>query len=211
MIAEYASSLAARLAFDPPLARRVREEVEEHLREAVAADSAEGAERRAIERFGDARTVAAQLALASLAGQLRKVGVTVLLVLAAAFLAMSMRLAWYDFTEWGLCEAAAPLAETLGTLDHSAFWMAALAGLAAFLHDGGRRLFLARQAAAALAVSVLCDGALTALRLVGWDWSADFIVPLFTMALEGACVVLLVARLAAVARRVSPTSALQQA
>jgi len=37
VIAEYASSLAARLAFDPALARRVREEVEEHLREAAAA------------------------------------------------------------------------------------------------------------------------------------------------------------------------------
>jgi hypothetical protein len=31
---------------------------------------------------------------------------------------------------------------------------------------------------------VICDGLLTALRLSGWEFSADFLVPLFSMALE---------------------------
>ena len=38
MISEYLESLAAALGFDRSLSRRVREEVEDHLRMAVAAD-----------------------------------------------------------------------------------------------------------------------------------------------------------------------------
>jgi len=132
----------------------------------------------------------------------------VVLVLVAAFLAMQTRLAWYDFTEWGLCEAAAPFAETLGRLDHSAFWIAALAGLAAFLQDGQRRLYLGGTAACGLAVSVLCDGALTALRFVGWDWSVDFVLPLFTVALEVACAALLAFHIHRIAQRISAAALL---
>jgi hypothetical protein len=56
VISEYVDVLAARLSFDRSLSRRVRQEVEDHLREAVAVDpagSALEAERRAIARFGD--------------------------------------------------------------------------------------------------------------------------------------------------------------
>jgi hypothetical protein len=66
VISDYLDSLAGALRFNRSLSGRVRQEVEDHLREAVAADptrSGGEAERRAIARFGDPRILAAQLAL----------------------------------------------------------------------------------------------------------------------------------------------------
>ena len=51
MISDYLESLVGALSFDRSLSRRVRQEVEDHLREAVAADPVRDgieAERRAI-------------------------------------------------------------------------------------------------------------------------------------------------------------------
>ena len=65
MISAYLERLGAALSFDPLLARCVRREVEDHLREAVAADPlGDGltAERRAIANFGDPDVIAAQFA-----------------------------------------------------------------------------------------------------------------------------------------------------
>lgn len=186
------------MAFDRTLAARVRQEVEEHLRDAAAAEG--GDARRAIARFGDPRAIAAEFAAASLVAQMRRIGVTVLLILGAAFLAMKIRLAWYELTGWEICAASAALGELLGTLDRSAFLGATAAGLAGFALDGPRRLFLCWMAVGLLAASVLCDGALTALRLAGWEWSADFLVPLGSMVIEIGCAVILAWRVQRVAR-----------
>jgi hypothetical protein len=193
----YAAAIAARLTFDRALSARVRQEVEDHLQEAAAAEG--GDAQRAIARFGEPRAIAAQFAATSLVAQMSRIGITVLLVLGAAFLAMKMRLAWYEFTGWGVCEASAPLAELLSTLDRSAFLVATATGLAGFAMDGARRLFLCWMAVALLAASVLCDGALTALRLAGWEWSTDFLVPLASMAIEVACAAVLAWRVQRVA------------
>ena len=64
MISDYLDSLVGALSFDRPLSGRVRQEVEDHLREAVAADPE--AERRAIANFGDPRVIAAEFAMVSL-------------------------------------------------------------------------------------------------------------------------------------------------
>ena len=75
MISDYVERLARELAFDPSLAQRLRREVEDHLREAAAADPAGGgpeAERRAIANFGDPRAIAAQFAVVSLGKQARE-------------------------------------------------------------------------------------------------------------------------------------------
>jgi len=213
-ISSYAQALAARLSFDPSLSRRVRQEVEDHLREAAAADASGdplGAQRRAIAGFGDPGAIAAQIAVASLAGQLRKIGVTVVLVLAAMFLAMQTRLMWYDLTEWGLCENVAALCEMVGSIDRSAFLLAAFAGAAACVLAGSRRILLCSVAAGGLVASVLCDGVLTALRLADWDWSLYFLIPLSSMAVEIACAAVLLVRIRDVARCRSSASALQQA
>jgi hypothetical protein len=56
MISAYLESLAGALSFDRSLSRCVRQEVEDHLWEAVAADPISDrleAERRAIANFGD--------------------------------------------------------------------------------------------------------------------------------------------------------------
>ena len=61
MIADYLELLARELSFDRSLSSCVRQEVEDHLWEAVAADPAgntPGAQQRAIANFGDARLIA---------------------------------------------------------------------------------------------------------------------------------------------------------
>jgi len=85
VISDYLDSLVGALSFDRPLSGRVRQEVEDHLREAVAADPAgDGpeAERRAIANFGDPRVIAAEFAMVSLAKQTRRVGAAIILVIA---------------------------------------------------------------------------------------------------------------------------------
>ena len=205
MISAYADAIAGWLSFDRALSARVRQEVEDHLYQAVAES---GDEQQAIARFGDPRSIAAQFAAASLGAQARRIGVTVLLVLGAAFLAMKLRLEWYEFTEWAICERSEALSELIATFDRSAFLLATAAGLAAFALDGRRRLLLCGMAAGLLTASVLCDGFLTAFRLAGWDWSADFLVPLASMAVEAACAAILAFRLHRIAQRISAASAL---
>ena len=227
MITAYAESLAARLSFDRSLARRVRQEVEDHLQEAVAADATGDpleAQRRAIANFGDPRVIAAQFATASLAGQTRKVGATVVLVIAGVFLAMASRVAWYDLTQWAVCEATRPLGETVGLIDRAAFCFAVLSGIAGWAHAGRsqapiafdpayqrrlhRFLLLCTLAACGLIASVVCDGLLTILRLSGWEFSVDFLVPLLSMAIEIVCASLLVIHIRGITRRTASTAAL---
>jgi len=65
VIEDYVASLRRQLDFDPALADRIADEVEAHLRDAAESDPAwpsVQAERRAVERFGLAREIAAQFA-----------------------------------------------------------------------------------------------------------------------------------------------------
>ena len=202
-ISGYAEALAGRLSFDRALQRAVREEIEDHLWQAVAADTSGDpleAQRRAVANFGDPHVIAAQIAAASLAGQARKVGITVLLVIAGVLLAMMTRLAWYDMTQWGLCESAIELGDTLGLIDRAAFLLAVTGAIAGWASSGGR-VRLWAIATGGLIASVICDGLLTALRLSGWDFSVDFLVPLFSMAIEIAFAGILVFHVCRLARR----------
>ena len=111
MISDYLDSLVGALSFDRPLSGRVRQEVEDHLREAVAADPAgDGpeAERRAIANFGDPRVIAAEFAMVSLAKQTRRVGAAIILVIAGVFIAMKARVAWYAVTQCAISLTAWP-------------------------------------------------------------------------------------------------------
>jgi len=103
MIPDYLESLARELDFDRSLSRCVRQEVEDHLWEAVAADSTGNlleAQQRAIANFGDARAVAAQFAVVSLAKRTRRAGVAAVLVIASDLIAMKARVAWYAAAQW---------------------------------------------------------------------------------------------------------------
>ena len=61
-VADYLDALTRELGFDRPLAHRVRQEVEDHLYEATAAngDSSVEAQARAVRCFGEAREIASQ-------------------------------------------------------------------------------------------------------------------------------------------------------
>jgi hypothetical protein len=227
VIPDYLESLGRALSFDRSLSRCVRQEVEDHLREAVAADPIDdgmGAERRAIANFGDPQIIAAQFALISLAKQSRKVGAAVVLAVAGVFVLMKARLAWYAAAQWALCDDMRAVSAVVGLIDGYSFCLSlviAIGGWAyvsnhrlpvafypAYRKRLGRFLLLCTAATGALVVSVISDGVLTALRLFGTEPSADFVVPILSMAVEIACAGILVSQVRAITRRRTSTATL---
>jgi hypothetical protein len=97
VIDAYVTALKRDLEFDPELARRMADEVEAHLWDAAEADpawpSAE-AERRAVERFGLAREIAAQFATDAVNRQARRTWIALLATVAVTFIAMRLRVIW---------------------------------------------------------------------------------------------------------------------
>ena len=227
MIPDYLERLARELSFDPSLSRCVRQEVEDHLREAGAADStgnAVEAERRAIANFGDARAIAAQFAVISLARHSRRAGFAAVLVIAGVFIAMKARISWYAATQWFISDNWRAVSGLVVQIDRYAFWMSLIVGLSscvyivirrtpAAFHPAYRRqlrrfFVLCCAAAAALVVSVISDGVLTALLLLGTESSAGFLVPIVSMAIEIACVGILVIHIRGITLRAASTAAL---
>jgi len=219
VISGYLDAIEQRLAFDRSLSRHVRQEIEDHLLEAVASDAggdSAAAERRAVTRFGSPDMIAAQFVAVSVARQTRKTGVAVILVLAATFAAMKARIAWYVMIQWSLADDLKAIGALVGMIDVYAFWLAVISGTAGCLCAGfggtpsaivpsylrQTRWFLVLSAAAAgaLLVSVTADGILTALRLSA-GWSVAAVVPLVSMACEIACAGILAFHVRAIARR----------
>ena len=211
MISEYLERLSAALSFDRALARRVRQEVEDHLQQVIAADPSNGsiaAEQRAIAEFGDAQAIAAQFAMISVAKQMRKLGIALILVIAGVFAAMKGRIAWYAVTGGDVGHDMTLLTGIVGSMDRYSFWLSAIIGTASFAYVVGRpiptlldarcRKQLRRALVSCLAtiaplvLSVISDGVLTAIRLEGAELCAWSLVPIGTMAIEIACVGVLV-------------------
>lgn len=97
LIDAYVAALRREFDFDRALARRMAEEVEAHLRVAAEADPAwpsPEAERRAIERFGLARDIAAQFANDAVERQARRTWIALLVTVAVTFVAMRLRVIW---------------------------------------------------------------------------------------------------------------------
>jgi hypothetical protein len=225
MISDYLAQLSDTLSFDRALSRCVVQEVEDHLREAVAADPAPDrleAERRAIENFGDARVLAAEFAAVSLVRGARNASVAVVLAVAMVLLAMKARIAWYATLQWTMSEDAREFGARVISIDRFAFWLAAALGAGALIaiarhrvpafHPGYRKqlrgaFLLCGGAAGALAVSVISDGVLTALQ-VGTDLCAGAAVPLLSMAVEVACAGVVIVLILNTMRRASFTAAL---
>jgi hypothetical protein len=227
VISQYLESLAAALSFDRSLSRCVRQEVEDHLWETVAADPIGDrleAERRAIANFGDPRVIAAQFAVVSLAKQTRRVGVAVVLVVAGVFIVMKARVAWYAATQWAMSDDMSAVGGIVGLIDRYSFWLSVIIGIGSFAYIGVRgipqafypayrkrldRFFvLCTAATGALVVSIICDGVLTALRLVETEVGAAFLIPIFSMAIEIACAGVLVFQMRSIAQRMASTAAL---
>ena len=225
MISHYLGRLARELDFDPSLARRVVRELEDHLREAVERDplvDRQEAERRAVARFGHPRALAAQFAVGSLAALSRRVGFAAVLLIGAVFIAMKARIAWYGVMPFPLAQEARALGEIMLSIGRWAFWLALLAGAAAWVYVDSRRppegftleyrrqlrrfSVLCSAATLALAVCVAADAALTLLRLIGAQGSVGFLVPLFSMGIEIVCAGALALRLHAMVRQTSRTA-----
>jgi hypothetical protein len=220
VISEYVERLVRELAFDPSLSRRVRREVEDHLWEAVAANPTTDrleAERLAVTNFGDPRAIAAQFAVVSLAKRARGVGIAAILVIATVFIAMKARLTWYAVMEWPTAATMGTLGGIVGSIDHYAFELSVLVGIAGWMYIASRRIpatltreyrrqlrrffLLSSAATATLIASVISDGVLTSLRLVGTPWSLESLIPVVLMAIEIACAGVLVLYIRGMAHR----------
>ena len=227
MIPDYLERLARELSFDQSLARNVRQEVEDHLWEAVAADPTGNmlaAQQRAIANFGDARAIAAQFAVISLARHSRRAGAAAVLVIASVFIAMKARIAWNAAAQLAIGEDMRAVGGLVVLIDRYAFWLSVIIGLAGWAYIVSRRIpagfypayrkqlrrffVLCCAAAAALVVSVISDGVLTALLLRGTELSAGFLVPVFSMTIEIVCVGILVFHIHGITRRTASTAAL---
>jgi len=229
MIEDYLDRLSRELDFDRALSCRVRQEVEDHLWEAVAARSAGHsveAEQHAIASFGDARAIAAQFALVSLARQSRRAAAAAVLIIAAVFVVMKARIAWYEVTQVAVRDEMRAVSGFVVMIDRYAFFCALLIGLGGWLYIRSRqipaafhptyrqqlrRFFVSCEAtAAALGLSVVSDAVLTALNLSGAELSMEFLVPILSMAIEVACIVVLALRIRDVTRRAASTAALTE-
>jgi hypothetical protein len=227
VISEYLQSLAAALSFDRSLSRRVRQEVEDHLRGAVAADprgNALEAEQRAIANFGDPHVIAAQFAMVSLAKRIRGVGIAVILVIAGVFITMKTRLAWYAVMECAISDDIRAVSGIVGLIDRYAFWLSVVIGIGGWAYICGRRIpaefhdgyrkqlrrfrWLCTAATGALIVSVISDALLTPLRLPGAELSAKSLLPIFSIAIEVACAGVLVLQIRDITQRATFTAAL---
>lgn len=90
----YIARLGEHLSFDDGLKRRVCEEIEAHLADAMADDPdgpSEVAEKRILARFGNAREIAREFAETALMRRLRLVCVSAFSAIVAVFIAMRLR------------------------------------------------------------------------------------------------------------------------
>jgi hypothetical protein len=143
VIDDYVAALRRELDFDPALARRLASEVEDHLRDAAEADPAwpsADAERRAVERFGLGREIAAQFAVDAVDRQARRTWIALAVTVVATFVAMRLRVIWLDDDD----VLAAPLTFIAPLIDRYAFIAALTVGVIAW--------FAFRRSLAALAI-----------------------------------------------------------
>jgi hypothetical protein len=226
-ISDYLDTLTRELSFDVPLARRVRQEVEDHLLEAAAADPEDtpsAAQLRAISRFGDPRTIASEYAAQSLFRHTRRVGVVVVLVAAGILLAMNARGAWYGWMRWELSADLQAVRKIGLSIDLYAFVLAIMIGIAGWAYIGTRRmsvrfdaryrdqmrrcLWLCTGVAAPLIVAVSTDAVLTSIRLSQMELRMAAVVPIVSMAVEIALAAGLVAQIRKTTRRAALASSL---
>ena len=210
-VADYLDKLTRELSFDPPLASRVRQEVEDHLWEAAAetGDSSFEAQGRAIRNFGDAREIASQYAALSLLRQVRRSGAIIVLASGAVYLAMKGRIAWYGLMQWMLSDNLQAVGKIVLAIDRSAYILAFLLGAAGWAYISSRRvsprfhagcraqlrrgLLLAIAATCPMVVSVAADTTVTAFRILKERPPISVsLIPLLSIAVEVAFAAVLV-------------------
>jgi hypothetical protein len=141
-VAEYLDALTGALSFDRRLARRVRQEAEDHLHEAlaVAGDVSVDAQSRAIRQFGDALEIANQYAALSLLTQTRRTGTAVVVAVAGIYLTMKGRLAWYGLMQWALSAELQDYGRLGLAFNRCSFTLALVLGIGGWIYIGSRRV-----------------------------------------------------------------------
>jgi hypothetical protein len=214
-VADYLDELTRELSFDRPLAHRVRQEVEDHLWEATAAngDASVEAQAQAVRSFGEARDIASQYAALSLLRQARRSGAIIVLASGALYIAMKGRVAWYGLMQWALSDALQPVGKVVLAIDRAAYILAFLLGAVgwAYISSRGvsarfhaacrtqlrRSLLLTMAAACPMVVSVIADAVVTALRLLEERPPVSvLLIPLLSVAIEVAFAAVLVTAIA---------------
>jgi hypothetical protein len=202
-VADYLAALGRDLAFDPALSRRVRQEVEDHLREAAITkpnESTIDAENRAIMRFGTPQKIADQYRTISLHMRMKRTGLLVGGAVLVAFGAMEIRVVWYGLTRWDIGDRLKSVGQTVVPIDRYAFLLAIILGTAGSIYIASRRLpaaygstsrsqilyaqFLIAGEAAAAAVAVTCEAMLTGWRLAEAHWTTDSLLPMGSLLIE---------------------------
>jgi hypothetical protein len=202
-VADYLNDLARDLAFDPALSRRVRQEIEDHLRQATIAEAGESAidaEHRAITKFGAPQEIARQYRALSLHLRMKKTGRLVLCATLAAFWAMESRAVWYGLTRWDIGPHLKTFGETIIPIDRCAFALAIAFGVVGWVYIVSRpipvafgqasRSHLRRSqcliaaAAAGAALAVACEMIVTGWRLVEAHWTTNSLLPVISIFLE---------------------------
>jgi hypothetical protein len=226
-IAEYGAALARELAFDRPLSRRVRQEVEDHLWEASVTEGGEDlvtAQRRVVARFGDCRVIAAQYVASSLYRQTKNVGAVAVFVIASVYLAMKGRIAWYGLMHWNVGDQLRTALEIAIPVIRYNFMAAVALGIIACAYSASHKTplrldpvhrrtlrvsqLLSAAATAAIGLSVVFDIAMTMFRLADATWWAQTLVPLGLVAAESILAFGLAVQLLGTVRRTSLASSL---
>jgi hypothetical protein len=209
-IADYLGTLERELNFDAQLSRQVRREVEDHLREAVAAEP-DGDEmerqRRALVRFGKPKEIASQYLTVSLLQQSRGTTALLVLVTAAIFAVMMGRGWWYEASHWPLSDQFEATTRQAVAIARGIFLSAFAIGVIAWTYvyrfpeaaplaiykRFKRGIVLAIAAAALLLCTLAGEVGLTALRLMHSAPLPVAIVPIIVLAIEfgGALMVIL--------------------
>jgi hypothetical protein len=196
-IAEFGSAVEHALSFDPQLACRLRAEVEDHLREALADHAALSDVMCA---FGDPRAFARQFHAPALLSLARRAAAVTALAVVGVFGAMEARAVWYGWVNWPVSERLAA-ANTVGhPVDRFAFALAAAFALSALVYVVARRaparfdapfgreigfcVKLNAAVAFALIGAVSTELMLTGIRLFESELDAHALVPLVSLMLE---------------------------
>lgn len=224
LIADYLDTLTRELSFDPALARRMREEAEDHLREAISSDPMEATsetERQAIDRFGAARDIAAQCAVPSLVRQTKNAGAAATVIVIGVLIAMRSRIALYGETQRIVGDG--PHLDSIRTIilsiDRFSFWCALLIAMCGWAYISVTRtsgvagagwhnrlrqsLFLCVTATTAVVITVTADATLAAFRLFPSGWPTSLFLPSLTIGLEMALAVILIIRIRTTMRRLA--------
>jgi hypothetical protein len=221
-IADYLDALARELAFDPPLSRRVRREVEDHLREAATTaptETAPEAEWRAIRRFGNPVEIAGQYRAAALYARMRRSGTLLVVAAAGVFFAMKARASWYGLMQWEISRQLKIVSGVVLPIDRYVFLLGTTLGILGWLYIFSRAIprnyrqscrdqlqrcqILMGMAAVAVGVAVAIDTFLTIFRLLEAQWSSVVWLPAGSLAAEIAMTAVIAIHLRNTARRMA--------